>query len=136
MLFSQVSGRKKHTEVYLSCHIAPHQTKYFSSSSPHCFCFEPSLWTCSDVLPPRMELIGKTIDCILGIPGLRSSPNLRLAISFFQQLSCLSTEVRSKDLYTNIFTLKVESLQIWNDAISDLNTLKLSAKFMPYYNQD
>ena len=44
------------------------------------------------MVPPASELIGKTIDCILDIPGLRSSPNLHLAISFFQQSSGLSTE--------------------------------------------
>ena len=32
------------------------------------------------VEPPSTEQIGKTIDCIVGIPGLRSSPNQHLAI--------------------------------------------------------
>ena len=136
MLFSQV-GRHIPTCSWLSYRET--SNKIFQFSIPDCFCFEPPSCPC---WPPSTELIGKTIDCIVEIPGLRSSPNLHLAISFFQQFSCLSTYLtisgpcNGAPGFSSDRKDRQSSLQIWNDAISDLNTLKLSAKFMPYYNQD
>ena len=92
MLFSQV-GRQTHTNMY-SCHLSYRPTseeifRFFSPDCPVSIVFVLRIHYVQ-VEPPSTEQIGKTIDCIVGIPGLRTSPTQHLAISFFQQLPGLS----------------------------------------------